>query len=276
MRKDFAGRKVWITGASSGIGRASAIEAAARGASLILSARKKALLEEVATACAPASCRILDFDLTDADARRAACGAVLADGVPDVIILNAGMSQRSTFLETRQEAFEAIMALDFEAQVDILRLCLPSMLARGSGSLVAMSSLAGLAGFPLRPAYSAAKHALAGLFQCLRAEHAGSGLRFVTVYPGFVRTSIAEAALGPDGAPLRAGDPDIEAGAAPADVAHRVLSAALRGRVEIMPALGLLARLGLFLSRRAPSLWARLSARHAKLARDGASRANGP
>lgn len=274
MAFDYAGKTVWITGASSGIGEALALEAARRGARLVLTARRRALLERVAESCSfeagragsgapPAT--VLEADLSERAARVAACEALLALAEPDVAVLNAGVSQRSTFLETSPEAFDAIMAIDFEAPAELARLLLPTMLRRGSGSLVALSSLAGLAGAPLRPAYSAAKHALAGLFQCLRAELAGSGLRIVTVYPGFVRTPIARSSLGPGGLPSGGEDPDIDAGADPARVARRILDAALRGRVEIKVGFGAKGRIGLFLARRLPSTWAGVSARRAGL-----------
>jgi short-subunit dehydrogenase len=277
MKRDYEGKTVWITGASSGIGRALALEAASRGAALVLSARRRALLEELAAACAPAPCAVLDFDLADKAARAAACArAPGLLGPLDLIVLNAGVSQRATFLETGPEAFAAVMALDFEAQVDLVRRCLPALLERGRGSLVAVSSIAGLAGSPLRPAYSAAKHALAGFFQALRSELHGSALRVVTVYPGYVRTAIASSALGPDGRPTGVEDPHIEGGADPSRVARRILDAALSGPVERKLAFDLKTRFGLFLSRHLPTAWASLSATHAGLGDRGYRLPGGP
>ncbi len=268
MKRDYAGKRLWITGASSGIGRALALDAAARGAGLVVSARRKDILEELATECRAAgspSCEVRAFDLADPRARAAACATVLAAGPLDGLILNAGMSQRATFLETSPEAFDAVMSLDFEAPVELLRACLPSMLARGSGLLVAVSSIAGLAGSPLRPAYSAAKHALAGLFQCLRSELLGSGLRVLTVYPGYVRTAIARTALGPEGRATGEEDANIAKGADPMKVARRILDAGLSGPLELKVAFDLKSKFGLFLSRHLPWAWASRSARHAKL-----------
>ena len=270
MKQDYAGKTVWITGASSGIGRAMALEAARRGAALVLSARRRAALEETAAACAPARCAVLDFDLSDPAARAAACDGVAALlGPIDVLVLNAGTSQRATFLETPPDAFASIMALDFEAPVDMVRRTLPSMLARGSGCLVAVSSIAGLAGAPLRPAYSAAKHALSGFFQSLRSELSGSAIRVVTAYPGFVRTAIDRSALGPGGRPMGVDDPHTQAGADPESVARRILNAVLSGRVEPTVAFDLKTRFGLFISRHIPSLWASLAARHAGIGTRG-------
>src|SRR5208337_1989635 len=174
------GKIVWITGASSGLGRALALEAARQGAKLILSGRRREALEQAAAACAAAgsgATAVLAFDLENTEARAKACAEAPALlGPIDVLVLNAGISQRSSFLETAPEVFDRIMSLDFAAQADMARRCLPAMVARRSGCLVAISSFIGLAGVPMRSGYSSAKHALAGLFQTLRSELAGTGV----------------------------------------------------------------------------------------------------
>jgi NAD(P)-dependent dehydrogenase (short-subunit alcohol dehydrogenase family) len=271
MTKGMSGKVVWITGASSGIGRALALEAASLGARIILSGRRRAALDEVSLECKARGAQagaVICFDLESPDARAEACEAAPGLlGPIDVLILNAGMSQRSTFLDTTSEAFDRVMNLDFAAQVDMVRRCLPAMAERGSGTLVAISSIAGLAGAPLRPAYSAAKHAIAGLFQNLRSELVGTGVRVVTAYPGYVRTAVARNALSGDGSPSCYEDPNIEGGADPERVARRILRAALGGSVEPKIGFDLKSRFGLFISRYAPSLWASMSHKHAGLDR---------
>jgi len=269
MPKDLKGKVVWITGASSGIGRALALEAAALGARLVLSGRRQAALDEASRECEARGAEagaVLCFDLESPAARAEACEAApKLLGPVDVLVLNAGMSQRSTFLETTSEAFDRVMNLDFAAQVDMVRRCLPAMAARGSGTLVAVSSFVGLAGMPLRPAYSSAKHALAGLFQNLRSELSGTGVRVVTVYPGYVRTAVAHNALDGSGRPTSAADPHIEGGVDPASVARRILRAVLGGPVEVKAGFGPKLRFALFLSRRFPSAYASMTKRHAGL-----------
>jgi dehydrogenase/reductase SDR family member 7B len=263
----LAGKILWITGASSGIGEAVAFEAARGGAGLILSGRRHAALERVGAACAAAGAArtaLLPFDLEDAAARAAACDlAPSLLGPVDIVVLNAGVSQRATFLDTAPAVFDRVMNLDFTAPADIVRRCLPAMVARRSGCLLAIASVAGLAGAPLRPAYSAAKHALAGLWQNLRADLVGSGVRIVTVYPGFVRTAVDRNALTGDGTPAGVVDPDVAGGFDPAPVARRIVRAALSGPVEVRVAFDARMRLGVFLSRHAPALWASLAHRHA-------------
>ena len=267
MKSWLAGKVVWITGASSGIGRAVAQEAASMGARILLSGRRGEILDEVARECAARGAQaaaVLAFDLEVPEARAEACAAAPALlGPVDLLILNAGVSQRSAFLDTAPAVFERVMNLDFSAQVDLARRCLPAMVARRSGCLLAVSSFIGLAGMPLRPAYSSAKHALAGLFQNLRAELVGTGVRVVTAYPGYVRTGVGRNALSGDGRPMAVDDPHIERGFDPAPVARRILRAAGGGNPELKVAFDFRQRLGLFLCRHCPSAWARLSARHA-------------
>jgi NAD(P)-dependent dehydrogenase (short-subunit alcohol dehydrogenase family) len=269
MSNSLNGKVIWITGASSGIGRALALEASSLGARVILSGRRKSVLDEVSLECKARGAQagaVICFDLENPAARAEACEAAPGLlGPIDVLILNAGISQRSTFLETEPEAFDRVMNLDFAAQVDMVRRCLPAMVARRSGCLIAISSFIGLAGMPLRPAYSSAKHALAGLFQNLRAELTGTGVRVVTAYPGYVRTGVGRNALSGDGSPMATEDPHIESGFDPAPVARRILRATLGGSPELKVAFDYRQRLGLFLCRYLPSAWAKLSARHAGL-----------
>jgi NAD(P)-dependent dehydrogenase (short-subunit alcohol dehydrogenase family) len=261
------GSTIWITGASSGIGRAAALEAASAGASLVVSGRRRDALDETVKECLARGAQAavaLDFDLEDDAARKAACGRLTAlVGTPDAVVLNAGMTQRSTFLSTSPEAFDRVMKLDFGAQVDILRSVLPPMVARGSGCVVAVSSFVGLAGQPLRPAYASAKHALAGLFQNIRSELSGTGLRVVTVYPGYVRTAVARSALAGDGRPMGTDDPHIEGGVDPSVVARRILRSIEGGAVEVRTGFTPKLYFALWLSRTFPSAYASMSKRHA-------------
>jgi dehydrogenase/reductase SDR family member 7 len=261
------GKTIWITGSSSGIGRAITLEAASRGAALVLSGRRRDALDEIVKEClsrGAAAAVALDFDLEDGAALKAACARLPSLlGPPDIVVLNAGMTQRSTFLSTAPGTFDRVMKLDFAAQVDILRSVLPPMVARGSGCVVAVSSFVGLAGQPLRPAYASAKHALAGLFQNIRSELSGTGVRVVTVYPGYVRTAVARNALSGDGKPMGTDDPHIEGGVDPGLVARRILRSFGSGTVEVKTGFTLKLRFALFLSRHFPSAYASMSKRHA-------------
>lgn len=198
---DFAGHVVWITGASSGIGEALAYELAKQGANLVLSARRRDALEAVRVRCArPDAHCVLPFDITHVDAHAALVEQVLAQfGHIDMLINNAGVSQRSLARETALSVDRQIFETDYFAPVALLKAVLPHMLARGRGHLVAISSIVGLVATPYRSSYSAAKAAILAFHDALRAETAAAGLQVSVVCPGFVATRIADAALVGDG-----------------------------------------------------------------------------
>jgi NAD(P)-dependent dehydrogenase (short-subunit alcohol dehydrogenase family) len=280
MKIELEGRWVWITGASSGIGAETAKEAARRGAAVILSGRNTAALEEVRAACAALSGargtgtrhEVLAFDLLDRGARAAAVQKALAvSGGLALAVLNAGVSQRARFEDLPPEAFDRIMELDFNAPVDLVRRLLPSFGKGRPVGIVLVSSIAGLVGAPQRSAYAAAKHALSGFGAVLRCEVADRNIAITTIYPGYVRTALAHAAVGPGGRPSGRPDPDIEGGADPARVAARIMAAAVAGRPQLIVAPSLEARAGLFLTRHWPAMYLRLAAsKGRRMARDGA------
>lgn len=271
MKVDIGNRWVWITGASSGIGAALARAAARGGGRLLLSGRNGEALAVVAAECEDISRSAgragghttLPFDLLDRAARAAAVQKALAlSGGIALLVLNAGISQRSRFEDLAPEAFDRIMELDFNAPVDLIRRMIPSWGSESgmaSGILI-VSSVVGLIAAPRRSAYAAAKHAITGFSSVLRGELLDRGVAVTTVFPGYVRTGIAKAALGADGKARGLDDPDIERGADPDKVARKILDAALAGRAELRVALTLESRFALFATRRLPDLYARLMA----------------
>ncbi len=275
MQQTLADKTVWITGASSGIGRALAVEAARRGAALILSGRNEDTLRKTAALCAAhrqggaprrQADAILPFDLANPSARQlAAQKAVGTVGSIDILVLNAGVSQRARFEETSPEVFKLIMETNFDAAVDLTRAVLPQMRERGSGMIVCVSSIAGLMGAPWRTAYSASKHAQAGFFSSLRAELAGSGIQISIVYPGFVRTAISENALSGDGARHGELDPLQKSGQDPSETARVVWNRLEVGALDIRVAFDFKACLGVFLARHFPKLFVRSISRHGGL-----------
>ena len=275
MRQTLADNVIWITGASSGIGRALAVEAARRGATLILSGRNETALHETAALCAEHRLSgaprlhadaILPFDLAAPNVRRQAAQKALGIfGRIDILVLNAGVSQRARFAETSPEVFDLIMETNFGSTVDLTRAVLPQMLERRSGMIVCISSVAGLMGAPLRTAYSASKHALMGFFGSLRAELYGSDVQVSMVYPGFVHTMISENALSGDGARHGELDPLQRAGQKPTETAHIVWNKLEAGALDIRVAFDFKARLGVFLARHFPKLFVRSISRHGGL-----------
>lgn len=191
---------VWITGASSGIGEAMAVAASAAGAKLVLSARREAELQRVKAACAnPARVAVLPLDLTDFDAETTARAAAAFFGPIEVLVNNAGISQRSTVLDTDMAVYRRIFELDFFACVALTKALLPGMVAAKAGHIVTISSVVGYVGTPLRSGYAAAKHALHGFYDALRAEVWREGVQVTLICPGFIRTNVSLNAITGDG-----------------------------------------------------------------------------
>lgn len=227
----FAGKTVWITGASSGIGEALAVAWSREGARLVLSARNAAELERVRRACNdPERHRVVPLDLTDTNAIVAAAQRV---GEVDVLVHSGGVSQRSFAAETDLATDRAIMELNYFGTIALTKAVLPSMLARKSGHIVPISSVIGYVGIPTRSAYSASKHALHGFFEALRAETAKDGIRITMVVPGYVRTKVSENALRGDGSRHGKLDDTHARAMLPERAAEKIVDAVARGRAEV-------------------------------------------
>jgi short-subunit dehydrogenase len=226
-------KTLWITGASSGIGEALALLASRQGAKLVLSARRATELERVRAACADLSrVAVLPIDLTDFDAEAAVRQAEHFFGPIDILVNNAGWSQRSLLVDTGMDVFRKLMELDYFAPVALTRALLPSMRARKTGHIVMISSVAGKIGAPLRTGYCAAKHALTGFTEAARAELWRDGLKFTTIYPGFVRTPISVNALAGDGSHHGVMDTTTSGGLSPEQCAAAIWKAVETDREE--------------------------------------------
>ncbi len=227
----FAGKTVWITGASSGIGEALAVAWSGEGARVVLSARSAAELERVRRACVdPERHTVLPLDLTDASAVARAAEEV---GDVDVLGHSGGVSQRSFAEETDLATDRAIMDVNYFGTVALTKAVLPRMLARGSGTIVPISSVIGYVGIPTRSAYAASKHALHGFFEALRAETAGRGIRITIVVPGYVRTKVSENALRGDGTRYGKLDDTHAKAMLPERAARKIIDAVARGKDEV-------------------------------------------
>ncbi|HEY9118156.1 MAG TPA: SDR family oxidoreductase [Marinobacter sp.] len=209
---------VWITGASSGIGEALAMKYAQDGARLVLSARREDELERVAARCRDAGLAtdqvlVLPLDVTDWESLSGKVQTVLDTfGTIDLLVNNAGVSQRSLCKDTDMSVYQKLMDVDVMGQIALTKAVLPHMLERGDGHLAVTSSVAGKVGAPMRTGYCAAKHAVMGFFDALRAEVEGQGVSVTTITPGFIRTDIARNALSGDGSAYGKEDDDIAGG----------------------------------------------------------------
>ena len=180
---------VLVTGASRGIGAALADAFAARGARLALVARSADALAAVAERCAAAGARAFPCDVTDDAAVASMAEAVRQwGGVPDVVVNNAGLFEPGGLADTAPEAFRRQLEVNVVSAFLVTRAFWGEMLARGSGRVLMMGSVASVRGYPGGTAYGAAKHALLGLARSLREEAKGTGVSVTTLLPGATRT----------------------------------------------------------------------------------------
>jgi short-subunit dehydrogenase len=191
--KSLKDQVIWITGASSGIGEALACRMSAEGAKLILSSRRIAELERVKNNCAyPDNVYILPVDLTDsANLEAKVSTAIALFGHIDIMVHNGGISQRALVAETGIAVHREVMEINYFSYIIITKALLPHFIERHSGYFVVTSSVMGKIGTPMRAAYSAAKHALHGYFDCLRAEVVECGIKVTILTPGYINTPIA-------------------------------------------------------------------------------------
>jgi short-subunit dehydrogenase len=182
-----------VTGASSGIGAAIAQLLSTRGARVVLVARRRDRLDEVAARCTGPGPLVVTADVTRReDCERVSAEVVAAFGVIDCLILNAGIDVHAKFLELSPEQADQIVRTNLSGPLDLTRACLPHLLER-RGTIGVMSSLQGKTGFPGSAVYAGSKHALHGFFDSLRMELAGSGVSITLICPGAVESEIRPA-----------------------------------------------------------------------------------
>lgn len=185
------GRRILVTGASMGIGRAVALAAAASGARVILAARRRPGLDEVAAAIAAGggAAEVLPFDAGDAAAIRK---AVAMAGPLDGLVNNAGSVTREPFLEASESEMDRVLGLNVKGATIVAQEVALGMVRAGTkGAIVNIASVAGLVGARNRSLYAATKHALMGLTRVMALELGGHGIRVNAVCPGLVNTPLA-------------------------------------------------------------------------------------
>jgi len=257
--KSFKGKVVWITGASSGIGEALAYAFAGEGAFPVLSARNAEKLEQIKSKCLrfTSKCWVQPVDLSKTDQLSEVVNTVLKQtGQIDLLVCNAGRSQRSWAKETPLEIDRNIMELNFFSVVALTKLVLPQMIERRSGHLVAISSISGKFGFPMRTAYSASKHAVQGFFEALRAELAGENIKVTIVSPGRIKTNISLHALTRDGRSYNKMDNGQANGMDAGKCAARIVKAVKKEREEVL--VGKKELIMVYIHRFLPALFYRL------------------
>lgn len=227
---------IFITGASSGIGRQLALLLAQEKAWLILAARHHDTLEAVKQECLQytSHCEILVMDITNEEqVNTGAQRAWQLFGKIDVLINNAGVTQRSKLIDTQVSAIRQLMEVNFFGPVMLTKALLPYFKIQQRGQIIVISSMAGLMGYPWRSGYNAAKHALQGYFETLQTEQPIPQLYTTLVCPGRIHTPITYAAITADGSPFGKMDPGQEHGIPVEQCARRILTA-MRKRKKLV------------------------------------------
>ena len=249
---------IWITGASSGIGEALVLALNELGAKLIISARNRDKLYQVKQNCKKTQLDIhvltLDLEQTESLYDKAQ-DALRIYGWVDIIIHCGGISQRATALETPLEVAQKIMNTNYWGTVALTQAIVPSMIKKGSGHVVVISSLMGKFGTRLRSSYSASKHALHGYFDSMRNEVFDKNITITLVCPGFIKTNATLNALKADGTPQNKMDEAMQNAMEPADCANRIIKAIEHQKEEVF--FGGKEKYGVLLKRFFPKVFSR-------------------
>lgn len=256
----YKNKVVWLTGASSGIGEALTYELSKRGARVIISSRRKEELEKVKGNCDAAvqsNIKILPLDLAASDTLKLSVqAAIQAFGHVDVLINNGGISQRSLATETSLEVDRRIMEVNYFGTIGLTKYLLPHLLQRKGGNIAVISSLTGKFGTPYRSGYAAAKHALHGFFDSLRAELWKNNIKVTLIAPGFIQTTISVSALTGDGTQLNKMDDAQQNGMPVKKAAKKIADAIAKEKNEVY--IGGKETLGVHIKRFFPGYFSRM------------------
>lgn len=250
----FENKVIWITGASSGIGKELAIQLSKKNCKLILSSRRETALKSAKSECQNQdNIVILPFDLANYQSMQPIADKAISffDKI-DILINNGGISQRSLIIDTDITVDKKLMEIDYLGTVGLSKAILPHFIENKSGHFVTVTSLMGKFGSPYRSGYCAAKHALHGFFDVLRMEHEKDNIKVTLVCPGFVNTNVSRNALTGNGESLNEQDNATENGLSVNDFTQRMLKAITKEKFEVY--IGKNETKGIFLKRFFPKL----------------------
>ena len=252
----FQDKVIWITGASSGIGKALALELSNQDALLILSARNESVLNEVKGACkSPERVKVLPLDLENyGDFDQKTKEAIAWSGRIDILVNNGGISQRAFAKDTSIEVDKKIMEINYTGTVALTKAVLPHFIENKQGHVVVTTSIVGKIGTPLRSTYAASKHALHGFFDSLRAEVFKDNIDVTLICPGYVTTNVSMNALTGDGTAQQSMD-KATANGIKADRFAKLMAKAIAKKKQEAYIAGAKEKLGVYVKRWIPKLY---------------------
>ncbi|MBY0526213.1 MAG: SDR family oxidoreductase [Gemmataceae bacterium] len=231
MSRDLQHRRLLITGASSGIGRALAEQASRLGARLAITARSQDKLEALAHDLSAPGTEVLAIpgDVTsDADRQRTVETVVDQFGGLDVLVNAAGVASFGHFADSTEAVVRQIMEVNFFAPAELIRRCIPVLTNGVQPAIVNVASMCGRRGLPAWTEYSASKFALCGLTEALRGEMARFDIDVLLILPGLTRTDLGRNMLRNEGRMKI----DFAAGMPPEDVARSIIASIQKNRTE--------------------------------------------
>ena len=253
----LSNKVIWVTGASSGIGKALAIALSTKNVKLVLSSRNIEALESVKNLCKePKNVHIIPLDLEDFNSLKEKANlAINAFGHVDILVNNGGVSQRSLAHETQIAVDKRIMDINYIGTVALTKAILPHFIANKKGHFVVTTSIVGKIGTPLRSSYAASKHALHGFFDSLRTENHKNNIVVSLICPGFIKTNVSKNALTGNGTALGKMDVATGKGMSAERCATLIIKAIEKQKAEVYIA-GAKEKMGVYVKRFFPKLFA--------------------
>ena len=252
----FQDKVVWITGASSGIGKSLALELSKQGALLVISARNEQALDEVRLKTKDSNqVKVLPLDLEKYESfDKKVQEAISWFGRIDILVNNGGISQRSYAKDTLIDVDKRIMEVNYTGTVALTKAVLTHFIERQQGHFVVTTSIVGKIGTPLRSTYAASKHALHGFFDSLRAEVYDYNIDVTLICPGYVTTNVSMNALQGNGTPQQTMDKATANGIKPERFA-RLMAKAIHKKKQEAYIAGAKEKLGVYVKRWIPKLY---------------------